>query len=403
MSVRLLQSDDDIRGYVRCMRTAFLGPVNDVGDDLVAWWRGRIEPDRTWSAFADDGTCCGTARTFPTTLTVPGGSVPMAAVTQVTVLPTHRRRGHLTTMMAALLADARDRDEPVAGLIAAEWPIYGRYGYGPATDWVTVDVDARRARFREAPRGSVELVDRDTFRALAPAPYAAQAATLPGAVSRSDDWWDVLTDVLPRPDDTPSKKRMRAVHRAPDGTVDGYVVYDPKERWKAGLSQSSVDVLELVGTSEHVRRDLWRFLVEIDLIETVHAWPRPVDEPLALHLVDGRAVRQRERNDQLWLAVLDVADALAARRYAVEGSLVLEVDGVRWALDGGPHGAMCAPTSAAADLVLPVATLGAAYLGGTSWRALADAGLVVEERTGALDRADMLFATPRAPFLTSHF
>lgn len=45
-------------------------------------------------------------------------------------------------MMAHDLTAAKDRGDVVATLIAAEYPIYGRYGFGPATwttEW-TVDV-----------------------------------------------------------------------------------------------------------------------------------------------------------------------------------------------------------------------------------------------------------------------
>jgi predicted acetyltransferase len=169
------------------------------------------------------------------------------------------------------------------------------------------------------------------------------------------------------------------------------------------VSGGELDVRELVTATDDAYRDLWRFLAEIDLAVSVHAWPRPVDEHLSLHLVDGRALRWRERNDQLWLNVLDVRAVLEARTYATDGTLVLDVDGARWRLDGGPDGATCAATAEAADLVLPVASLGAAYLGGTPWRALASAGRVTEERAGALDRAAAMFSTPRAPFLTTHF
>jgi predicted acetyltransferase len=227
--------------------------------------------------------------------------------------------------------------------------------------------------------------------------------TTPGGISRDERWWDVLVGVEVRPGDTPSSTEVRAVHRADDGSVDGYVVYEPKEHWENGLSSSRLEVSELVAATDDAYRDLWRFLAEIDLAVSVHAWPRPVDEPLGLHLVDGRALRWRERNDQLWLNVLDVRAALEARTYASERTMVLDVDGTRWKLDGGPDGATCAPTSDAADLTLPVASLGAAYLGGTSWHALASAGHVTEERGGALARAAAMFSTPRAPFLTTHF
>jgi predicted acetyltransferase len=131
---------------------------------------------------------------------------------------------------------------------------------------------------------------------------------------------------------------------------------------------------------------------------------RPVDDPTPLALADGRAARLTDRSDHTWVRLLDVPAALAARRYATTGSLVVEVDDPlgfaagRFRLDGGPDGAECAPTSDEADLAVPVGVLGAAYLGGQPWARLADAGWVDERRPGAVAAATALFAPARAPW-----
>jgi len=75
----------------------------------------------------------------------------------------------------------------------------------------------------------------------------------------------------------------------------------------------------------------------------------------------------------------------------------------RFALDGGPDGADAARTDADPDLVLAVADLGAAYLGGVNFSTLARAGLVEERTPGALARADAMFRTDPAPFAMTWF
>ena len=72
-------------------------------------------------------------RGVPFDLTVPGGELPTAGVTVVGVLPTHRRRGVLRSLMRAQLDDAHERGEPLAALWASEESIYGRFGYGLAS------------------------------------------------------------------------------------------------------------------------------------------------------------------------------------------------------------------------------------------------------------------------------
>jgi predicted acetyltransferase len=107
---------------------------------------------------------------------------------------------------------------------------------------------------------------------------------------------------------------------------------------------------------------------------------------------------------------LNLRGALAARRYAVSGSLVLEVTDAlrprnqgRFRLEGGPDGATCAPASAEPDLALDVADLGAAYLGGASLASLARAERVAELTPGAVLRADRMFASDPPPLSTTHF
>ena len=92
---------------------------------------------RLWGAH-DGDRFVGTLRSWASELTVPGcGRLPASAVTSVGVRPTHRRQGILSRMMAVDHATARDRGEAVAILYASEYPIYGRFGYGPATTIAT--------------------------------------------------------------------------------------------------------------------------------------------------------------------------------------------------------------------------------------------------------------------------
>ena len=116
--------------------------------------------ERTWVA-EEDGAMVATARDFPTDMTVPGGAeLGVAALTAVTVHPTHRRRGLLRELMDRHVGGARERGEPLGALIASEHPIYGRFGYGPATERVTGALAHPLAVLRapDAPPGSVALL-----------------------------------------------------------------------------------------------------------------------------------------------------------------------------------------------------------------------------------------------------
>ncbi len=123
----------DLDVFVDTLHAAFgLFPEPPV-DGGGLWW-SALETDRCLLAFTADGRPVGTAATYSFELTLPGGTVvPAGGLTAVGVLPTHRRQGVLSAMMRQQLADLRARGESVGVLLSSEAPIYGRFGYGPAT------------------------------------------------------------------------------------------------------------------------------------------------------------------------------------------------------------------------------------------------------------------------------
>ena len=86
--------------------------------------------------------------------------------------------------MRTQLDDVAERGEPVAALIAAEYPIYGRYGYGPATEAITLRVDTAAASWRDDSVGAVELVDAETWSKIAEELYDRVRVTVPGHLQR---------------------------------------------------------------------------------------------------------------------------------------------------------------------------------------------------------------------------
>jgi predicted acetyltransferase len=403
-TVRTLKASE-IDGWMRCMATGFLShPVDGEG----AYRLGDMDLRRTWGAF-DGAHVVGTLRSFATPLTLPGPTeVTSAALTNVTVAPTHRRRGLLTEMITNDLRASADRGEPLGILIASEYPIYGRFGYGAAVDAATYTVDLATARFRRESVGRVELVDLPTLRRQAPPVYERYRTTQPGAIGRDDRWWDRSLYQVEVPGATPVKG-YQAVYRAPDGAVEGYLRYTASQEWDHMRPKGTLTIVELVATTPDAYLGLWRYCCDVDLVTRVTAGDRSIDEPLVWFLRDGRSVRQKGTFDFLWVRILDVCASLSARRYATEDRLVLEVTDTlgiahgRFLLDGGPDGATCTATDATADLTLPVDTLGSVFLGGVSFLALADAGRLDEHAAGAVVRADTMFRSSVTPWCSTWF
>lgn len=185
-------TESEFPDWLRALSTGFLRPPV-VSDEEVASRLAHTDLPRVRGAF-DDGRCVATYRSFAQRLTAVGGApLPAGAVSNVTVSPTHRRRGLLSRMMAADLAEAKERGDVVSTLIAAEYPIYGRYGYGPAawmTEW-TIDVpraglDPRWSGPDDG--GRIDLVDGTDVRKLGPELHERLAARQHGVVSRDERW-----------------------------------------------------------------------------------------------------------------------------------------------------------------------------------------------------------------------
>jgi predicted acetyltransferase len=173
-----------------------------------------------------------------------------------------------------------------------------------------------------------------------------------------------------------------------------------------------IDVWELITADPAAGAALWRDLLSRDLVGSVTADLRPVDDPLLYQLHDSRRARVRLA-DNLWVRIIDLPTALARRAYSSPVDVVVEVtDGLlpanagRWRLRAAqPDGAAgvggaaeCARTDEPADIALDVRELGAAYLGGTRLAALAAAGLVSELRPGAVGRLSTAMSWDPAPW-----
>lgn len=405
--------DDELPSFVAVVQTAMLSPPPS--PESIEERRRFFDLDRCLGAFDGAGRLCGGARSFPTELTLPGGAVPAAGVSAVGVLPTHRRQGHLGRLMRTQLADVRDRGEPVALLVSAEYPIYGRYGYGPAIGACALRLDAG-VQWRDPGTGTVELVSNDDAAATAAAVYDRARQTIPGHISWAKDYWDWQAGLGGLHDDgghddggTARRDAPKVVWSDAEGEPQGAAFYTLKGDWVRNRPSGELTTTVLVAATREAERELLRFLTSVDWVATVQVGLRPVDDPVALWLVDGRAAVLGDHSDHIWARILDAPAALTARRYAVDATIVLEVvdpagyTGGRLRLDAGPTGATCSPTSRSPDLTVPIDALGAAYLGGTPWTLLAATGRVDEHTPGAAERARIMFSTPRAPWCTTGF
>jgi predicted acetyltransferase len=347
-----------------------------------------------------------TYASFDKTMNTGRGLLPVRMVSDVTVSPTHRRRGLLRAMITEDLSDAVARGLPLAALTVTEGTIYGRFGFGPAvfTHSVTVETGAAFALRPLEAEGWVELLEPVEAWPSVEAVFARFHERTRGSLGRPRFYETILTGAFDY-DSGPDTKLRTAVHLDGAGAPDGYVAYRPGPRKDRSRT---IEVVDLVALSPAAHRSLWGFLADLDLSDRVEWRHAAVDDPIGWEVVDPFAVRVTRQADALWVRVLDVVRALEARPWGADGEIVVEVDDPlghaagRFRIATSSGTAQVSATDAVADVTIAAETLGALYLGGVPTRTLHRAG-----RLGGDDRAIAAFAVMAdagpAPYCLTHF
>lgn len=357
---------------------------------------------------APEGALRGPVATFGSydgSVNTGGGHVEGSnLITDVTVRPSHRRKGLLRRMMTADLTDAKQRGMTFASLTATEATIYGRFGFGAATVHRAIEMDVKRGlSLRTATSGTVESLDPEHPAVIGAWDrlYDDQLRTRRGAHSRAPYYEDMLSGVYDFDEDAPNRKLRAAAHYNTEQQLDGLVAYQIDD-W------NKVKVIALIGLDANAQLALWDFVGNLDLVEQVKYFGDDPANPLPLALVDSRQYQVTAIKDCIWLRVLDVERALAVRGWEADGDLVLDVEDpmglsaarVRVSVSSGT--AQVSPTEDGADVTLTIETLGSLYFGNVTARALADAGRLSGSEQ-AITAMNTLFEVSRPPFNQAHF
>ncbi|OBH50966.1 GNAT family acetyltransferase [Mycobacterium mantenii] len=401
--IRTLDTEDDLVAAARLFRTAMVGlpPLSNLSPGQIT---KLLDPGRTVGAFVD-GQLVGTADAVTSTMTLPGGAtVNHAAVTHIGVLPSFTRRGIATELVRYQMRDIAARREVVASLRASEATIYERYGYGVASCFQSVEITSARAAFRPGVGlgGPVRLLDAAEVWEVLPRIYDANRPSRPGTIDRPGVWWESARLRA----ESSSGAWYVAAHGEP-GAESGFVRYRPTgtENWFVS-DQRTIVVEDFFAPTADAFLGLLRFLLGLDLVHRVVFWMLPIDNALPWLFVDRRATKVTAVHDETWLRVIDAERALTARSYVGGGTVTIAVNdpvlpdnSAMFTITG--DGAEL--TTRRADVHVGIQGLGAALLGGTSWRSLAAAGLARADDSAALDVADRLFAVPDAPHAGTFF
>jgi predicted acetyltransferase len=236
--------------------------------------------------------------------------------------------------------------------------------------------------------------------------FAQHLATVRGAVARPDFYSSIYSGAYDWEKGGADRMLRAVVHLDEAGSPDGYALFKHVGRQD---DRATVDLVDLVALTPEADLRLWRFLADIDLVERVRWRRAPVTAlPLEWALTDPRLVSTTAVRDTLWLRVLDVPVALAARPWGADGSVVLGVDDPlghaagSWRVTSRDGAADVVATDDEPGVRLAADVLGSLYLGAVDVATLRAAGRLTGD-DAALDTWAAMADTGPAPYCTTGF
>jgi predicted acetyltransferase len=377
---------DDMTTVARLDEIVF-GYTGDPEEDAPE--RDLLELDRSLLAYAGP-VPVGHTTAYSLQMSIPGSEAAVAGVTWVSVLPTYRRQGVLTALMRRQLADIYAGGEALAALYASEPAIYGRFGYGQASQRYELTIDRAHATTSGPTDPSLELrlTTPDEARSEIEQVYDHTRRRRAGMPARPEKWWRrIVNDPKGRRE---GASELRAVVVSDADGPRAYALYNSKDDWSAGSANGELHVHEHGYLDVEAAHALWRLLTSIDLIVAVKHWNVATDDVVLQLLENPRRARPTLRDSE-YVRLVDLPAALAARTYDVPYEGVLEVsdehapwNAGRWRVSLSPEGSSCVRSTDEPDLALDVRALGGAYLGSGALVPLAAAGQIHEQTPGAV-------------------
>lgn len=361
-----------------------------------------------------DGTqrIIGGRSRYDTALSLPGGArVPVAALAAVGVDPAARAHGAMRVLLRSHLDECRERGDAASVLMASVAGLYGRYGYGAASQCAHWQIDGAAAGLRaDAPSaGSVHLEHgrgAELHRIL-DAVWNAAGSARAGTMDRSDAWWNLV--LSPEPTWLGGGKLHVAVHTS-GGQPRGYALYtEDVDHGRQGLSEADVELKELVAVDAAAELDLWRHIAALPWLRRIDWHYGPIDPAPLFWLTDARQLRRMAQFDFLWVRPLDYPALMAARGFDQDGRVELQVNDPVFpdlagrfdlVVDGGSGRWL--PASGAAALTVSAGELGALMLGEGSAREMLAMGLITGSSAAAKE-LDVLLGTGLAARTVARF
>jgi predicted acetyltransferase len=394
MALTIRYSTWDDFPYVKTINARAENTHRSLSDSIYEAHKFVFPPDRNIMAF-DGKNIVGNALSYSMDMYIPGGISKIAAVASVSVQATHRRQGINRQIMKFQLENIHEREEPIAVLQASESIIYGRYGYGMSSFDAQLKIDRMHSSFatENSNRGDLSFIEDPEARIIFPEVYERAIMNRTGMVTRSTNWWN-FRFINPIMDG--SITNYWNVKFIENDTCEGYVRYT--------ISGTELEIIELIANTENAYSSLWEFCLNMDLVTSIKAPRRPIDDELKWMLADPRRLRET-LSDRYWIRIVDLCAAMQNRTYSIDGSIVIKIrdEFLPWnngtiQITSESGTSTCKFVNLNADLEMTTADLASTYINGINFSVLQNAKRVLEITPGSILKANQMFATDRAPW-----
>jgi predicted acetyltransferase len=295
----------------------------------------------------------------PFTVRIGTDRLPMGGVAALAVPPENRRRGHARQLVAASLAEYRDREFPLAALWPFDHAFYAQFGWATATRYVRLETTPGTLAFaRDERGGSFVRLGPDAHDRL-DSVLAAHNAQFDVVIDRPEHWW--RERVFDTWDGEPYVYGWER-----DGDLRAYVAHHIEE----SDGSTRLRTVESAWVDQEARLAVLSVLADHDSqVDSVR-----MSEPDAglLEVAPTPETIDATVHTGPMIRLVDVAGALRRRSYpeAASGTAVIGVDDPlldrndgRFRLDFDGGEARVTPVSTEPGLTLGVGALSQLYVG----------------------------------------
>ena len=344
--------------------------TSDSTDYYIKRLKMLADPKRAL-ALADKDKIIGTANSFSEYISLPTNkSSKVAAVSYVSVQPTHRRQGILSEMMKLQLNQIYSQyKEPLAILWPSETAIYGRFGYAPTRE-KHYKISKHNAKFisglNDYPLETKILNKKEAINS-----YLEINNNLmnkrPGVMKLTKKWAERRIEDLSSKYLSTGPSYFVGVYDA--NKLVGFVTYTIEGNNEYGNMPSSLNIWDIMYINNKAAINIWNYCLNIDLVDEINAKGVPEDDVLESLLISPGSLNARITTS-FWIRIVDVIKALEARSYNEKGKLIFKLsDSIinqnnnTFLLDTKNQNSTCKISTESPDIEITINGMSEIYLG----------------------------------------